>query len=282
MIEFPHQFENDPGFFERTFTNEEIEGVITVAIIAFARVLQRKKFDFEDSSADVKEKWERASDSVYAFVKDLIESGRAEYDPKNGDLFTPVKELYQAYTEWCDENDRKPEAQSTVTKRLETKFRITKDRKKVNGERVWCYVGIRLKDGNKDSTGGVDNEVIIEDQLLAYISSKLLGKEKVTREELRDILEKTAQTTDPKLEDMLIKALEEKGVIKDNGDGTWGVSLENGTPDNLLELYKQYSGKVRSRKDLQDDLGLRAYELLDWCEKRNLCHWIDEEHVRFD
>ena len=213
VIEFPHQFENDPGFFERTFTNQEIEGIITVSILAFARVMQKKKFDFEDSSADIKEKWERASDSVYAFVKDLIESGRAEYDPKNGDLFMPVKEFYQAYTEWCEENDRKPEAQQTVTKRLETKFRITKDRKKIAGERAWCYVGIRL-------TKNENNTV-------------------------------------------------------DDGDN-------NDTPDNLLELYKQYSGTVRSRKDLQDELGLRAYELLDWCEKRNMCHWIDEEHVGFD
>jgi putative DNA primase/helicase len=211
VIEFPHQFEEDPTFFEKTFTNEEIEGVITVSILAFARVLQRKKFDFEDSSADIKEKWERASDSVYAFIKDLIESGRAEYDPRNGDLFTPVKEFYQAYVNWCEENDRKPEAQSTVTKRLEAKFRITKDRKKINGERVWCYVGIRLKkDENGDSTVGGDNN------------------------------------------------------------------------DTLDNLFKQYSGTVWSRKDLQNELGLRAYELLDFCEKRNMCHWIDEEHVKFD
>jgi len=206
VIEFPHQFDNDPGFFDRTFTDEEIEGATTVSLLAFARVLQHKKFDFEDSGADIKEKWERASDSVYAFVKDVIENNRAEYDPKNGDLFTPVKEFYQAYTEWCDENDRKPEAQQAVTKRLETKFRITKSQKRINGERVWCYVGISLKE---DRTGG-------------------------------------------------------------------------DTPDNLLELYKQYSGKVRSRKDLQDELGLRAYELLEFCKKRNMCHWIDEEHVRFD
>jgi len=206
VIEFPHQFENDPGYFERTFTNEEIEGVTTVSLFAFARVLQHKKFDFEDSGADIKEKWERASDSVYAFVKDVIESGRADYDPKNGDLFAPVKEFYQVYVDWCNENDRKPEAQSTVTKRLENKFRITKSQKRVNGERVWCYVGIRLKE---NSTGG-------------------------------------------------------------------------DTPDNLIELCKQYSGKVRSRKDLQDELGLRAYELLEFCEKRNMCHWIDEEHVGFD
>jgi len=212
VVEFPHQFDSDPGFFDRTFTNEEIEGVIAVSIVAFARVLQQKKFDFEDSSADIKEKWERASDSVYAFVKDLIENNKAEYDPKNGDLFTGVKEFYQAYGDWCEENDRKPEAQQTVTKRLETRFRITKSQKRVNGERVWCYVGIRLK----DSTGG----------------------DTATPEE-------TAETY------------------------------------NIIQLYKQYKGKVISRKDLQDELGLRAYDLLDFCGKKNLCHWVDNQHVGF-
>ncbi len=131
---------------------------------------------------------------------------------------------------------------------------MNKSPKRINGERSWCYVGIRLK--NEDSTGGVGNEVIIEDQLLAYISSKLLGKEKVTGEELRSILEKTAQAKDLKSQNTIIKALEEKGIIRNEGDGTWKVSLKNGTPNNLLELYKQYSGTIRSRKDLQDELGL--------------------------
>ncbi|MBB5253140.1 phage/plasmid primase, P4 family [Sulfurisphaera ohwakuensis] len=216
VIEFPHQFDDDPKFFDRTFTKDEIEGTITVSILAFARVLQQKKFDFEDSSADIKEKWERTTDTVYAFIKDLLESGRAEYDPKNGDLFTPVKELYQAYAEWCEENDKRPENQAIFTKRLETRFRITKDRKKIDRERVWCYVGIRLKK-IEDNTGVSPGE-------------------------------------------------------KSGGDSS----------NSLLELYKEYQGKIRSRKDLQDELGLRAYELLDWCEKKGLCHWIDEEHVRFD
>jgi len=281
VIEFPHQFESDPGFFVKTFTNEEIEGVITVSILALARVAQRKKFDFEDSSADVKERWERASDSVYAFVKDLIENNKAEYDPKNGDLFTGVKEFYQAYGDWCEENDRKPEAQQTVTKRLETKFRITKSQKRVNGERAWCYVGIRLKDSTGEDTGGEEANTAEEELLIAYISSKLLGKVTVAEAELRDILEKATQSTDQKFHGTLIKILEEKGVISNEGNGTWKVSPQNDTPDNLLELYKRYSGTVRSRKDLQDELGLSAYQLLDFCTKRNLCHWIDNEHVKF-
>ena len=66
-------------------------------------------------------------------------------------------------------------------------------------------------------------DVIIEDQLLAYISSKLMVKDKVTEEELRGILEKTAYATDQEAQDLLIQALEKKGIIKNEGEGVWKV-----------------------------------------------------------
>jgi len=59
--------------------------------------------------------------------------------------------------------------------------------------------------------------------LLAYISSKLLDKETVTEEELRGILERTAQATNIEVQDLLIEGLEKKGIIKNQGDGTWKV-----------------------------------------------------------
>ena len=68
-----------------------------------------------------------------------------------------------------------------------------------------------------------ETDVIIEDQLLAYISSKLLDKETVTEEELRGILERTAQATNIEVQDLLIEGLEKKGIIKNQGDGTWKV-----------------------------------------------------------
>jgi len=68
-----------------------------------------------------------------------------------------------------------------------------------------------------------ESNVIIEDQLLAYISSKLLGKETVTEEELRSILEKTAQATSIEVQDLLINELEKTKILKNQGDGTWKV-----------------------------------------------------------
>jgi len=87
------------------------------------------------------------------------------------------------------------------------------------GIRVLEELEKEVEEGEKQE----ETEVMIEDRLLAYISSKLLGKDKVTEEELRGILEKTVQATDLESQDLLIEVLEKKGIIKDNGDGTWKV-----------------------------------------------------------
>ena len=70
----------------------------------------------------------------------------------------------------------------------------------------------------------MEGYVYLDEQLIAYISSKFLGKEKVSEEELRAILERTTQTKDQKIHDLLIKVLEERGIIRKEGDGTWKVS----------------------------------------------------------
>jgi len=90
-----------------------------------------------------------------------------------------------------------------------------------------AHYGLRVLDGlEKDVKEGEqqgETDVIIEDQLLAYISSKLMVKDKVTEEELRGILEKTAYATDQEAQDLLIQALEKKGIIKNEGEGVWKV-----------------------------------------------------------
>jgi hypothetical protein len=70
----------------------------------------------------------------------------------------------------------------------------------------------------------LEGYVYLDEQLIAYISSKFLGKEKVSEEELRAILERTTQTKDQKIHDMLIKVLEERGIIRKESDGVWKVS----------------------------------------------------------
>ena len=76
----------------------------------------------------------------------------------------------------------------------------------------------------EEQQGGEETEVLIDDQVLGFISSKLLGKNTVSDEELRGILKEVTQATDPEAQDLFITVLEKKRIIKNNGDGTWKVS----------------------------------------------------------
>jgi putative DNA primase/helicase len=120
VIEFPNQFPQDPAFFEKTFTEEEIEGIIFVSLLAFRNAWLKRKFSFEESEADYKEMWLRNTNSIYAFISDLlngkIEGYRAEKDPEGK---VDSSELYEIYTKYCESEEREAEAKRIFTLEME-------------------------------------------------------------------------------------------------------------------------------------------------------------------
>ncbi|MGC9147775.1 MAG: DNA primase family protein [Infirmifilum sp.] len=120
VIEFPNQFPEDPAFFEKTFTEEEIEGIIFVSLLAFRNAWLKRKFSFEESEADYKEMWLRNTNSVYAFISDLlnskIEGYRAEKDPEGK---VDSSELYEIYTKYCELEEREAVAKRIFTLEME-------------------------------------------------------------------------------------------------------------------------------------------------------------------
>jgi len=123
VIDFPNSFPDNPGFFEETFTEDEVEGAIIVSLVAFRDVWRRRRFSFEESEADYKEKWLRETNSVYAFIRDLLDGKlveslgvRVEKDPESR---VEALKLYEYYTKYCEIEDRNPVAKKTFTEELE-------------------------------------------------------------------------------------------------------------------------------------------------------------------
>jgi len=120
LIEFPHQFPIDPTFYERTFTKEEIEGLIPVSLYAFREAWRRRKFSFEETSADYKRVWLRETNSVYAFLEDLfagnIPGYKARRDPE-GKVF--VSDIYNLYTRYCNEEGREAWSKRAFSEEME-------------------------------------------------------------------------------------------------------------------------------------------------------------------
>jgi len=108
VIEFPNQFDRDPTFFERTFTEEEIEGVILVSLIAFRNAWRRGKFTGEEKESEIYKTWRRNADPIVGCLEALLEGEvegyRARLDPN---ARTEAPKLYQACVKyWYKEGKR--------------------------------------------------------------------------------------------------------------------------------------------------------------------------------
>jgi len=141
IVEFPNKFEDNPEFFEKTFTEEVIEKIIVLGLIAFVRVWIDRKFSIEGEASDFKEQWLRSSNSIYAYIKNGIEEGRLILKEEEKTL---ANELYDDYLDFCSDNDLKPESKKTFTMELERLFKITKERARVSGNRAYFYMNVKL------------------------------------------------------------------------------------------------------------------------------------------
>ena len=136
-LEFPHQFPEDPTFFDRTFTKYEVEAGIVISLLALRNVMLRR--GFTESGLDIREKWKRLSDSVYRFVKEMLEAGNLILAPK---AFVEKQELYSFYIKWAQDVDENPVKQKTFTQTLKREFGVVADKKKIGGKNRNVYVGI--------------------------------------------------------------------------------------------------------------------------------------------
>ena len=147
VIEFPNQFPPNPSFYEDTFTEEEKEGTILVSLLAFRNVWVRRKFSFEGTEADYRELWLRETNSVYAFIQDLL-AGKVEgyTAEKNPDSRVATSELYSMYVKYCEDEERE-----AVTKRI---FTIEMERlgyKRVKVKGTYYYKGLTVRQKEQET-----------------------------------------------------------------------------------------------------------------------------------
>ncbi len=145
LIRFINQFPRQDNWLEETFTEDEIEGIIIVSLIAFRNVLKRGSFSHDRSTEEIEEEWKRMSNSVYAFIQDLLagkmEEVRLVKDP-NGNV--NADELYNLYLKYfedyyeVDSDEAEPVSRYAFTKRMkELGFKVGTGRKRY-------YIGLRL------------------------------------------------------------------------------------------------------------------------------------------
>ncbi len=150
VIEFPNRFGPDPTFFERTFTPDEIEVIILLALHAFRLVLERRGFS-ESGVEDVREEWLSRSNPVYRVVKRMLDDGIIELDPKGVVVKSDLYQLYKKYVDILnDEGYELPVLeQKDFTRSLTRYFPVKSGVTRIAGKSRNVYFGVKIKNYDK-------------------------------------------------------------------------------------------------------------------------------------
>ncbi|MEM4976143.1 MAG: phage/plasmid primase, P4 family [Desulfurococcaceae archaeon] len=146
VIEFPNRFDPDPTFFERTFTPDEIEVIILLALHAFRLVLERKAFS-ESGVEDVREEWLSRSNPVYKVIRRMLDDGVIEFATDGFIVKKDLYELYKRYVQLMRDEGYEVDVleQKDFTRYLTRYFPVRTGDKRVEGKKKHVYLGVRIK-----------------------------------------------------------------------------------------------------------------------------------------
>jgi putative DNA primase/helicase len=99
LITFPNKFEGDncdEGILEKLTNEEELSGLLNVALRALRRILERGKFSHSPTTDEIREDWIKKADPIASFVTDTLVPDAGSHIGK--------KVLYGLYTAYCREN----------------------------------------------------------------------------------------------------------------------------------------------------------------------------------
>jgi len=201
LIEFPYKFDGterprDNNILQKLTTKEELSGFLNKVLEELIHLLSN---GFEVERTELAELWMRKSNSVYAFVKDRLERDVKSYVPK--------EELYEEYVEYCEMNNLNPVSKNTFGKQLPKEIPTRTARVLHKGERVWAWMGIKLKPKEEDlDQSDLDSKII-----------QVIGDEPFSAE---DVMAKIPEADDEAIMDA-IKRLMDKGKIAQVNSHTW-------------------------------------------------------------
>lgn|SRR3990167_1131148 len=139
IINFPKVFDGsnrDPDILSKLTVEEELSGLFNVCMLALDKIMHQKKFSYNASTSQIRDQYVRLSDPVKAFVLDRV--------MPNMDTETPKDEIYNAYLQYCTENNLVKVVKEVFAKKLPIHIKIENTRSTINEQRVQCWKGMRL------------------------------------------------------------------------------------------------------------------------------------------
>jgi putative DNA primase/helicase len=172
IIEFPNKFDDNNAWMRDVFTEDEMEGTLTAAIVAFVRVLQQGRFDFEQSEKEIMDMWLTNTDPVYRFIVEKTKDGTLLLNPRDENLFIKKDDLLRMFVDWAsDAGVTEYVDKKELTAKLQAYFGIKTGQKKVveDGEekRVRVYIGIGVNPKKPEKKE--ESVTPVTDEFLEYV-----------------------------------------------------------------------------------------------------------------
>jgi putative DNA primase/helicase len=147
LIEPPYRFvdhprencnekQRDPQLLEKLTTDEELAGILNLALEGLDRLLANGQFTKSNASEAVKERWIARTDSLQAFVKNCVQ-------PKK-DCFVTKDNLFASYQQYCEEHALAAVEKQVVGRRLPTLVQTIGYKPQVDGKRVTAWKDIKV------------------------------------------------------------------------------------------------------------------------------------------
>ena len=148
IIPFPNTFTGkaaDKNLLDKLTTEEELSGLLNLAIAGLNRLLENGDFTGSISADETKERYEHASNTVYNFFHECITEDRECYIVKT--------KLIEAYRRYCETNDLTPRSDKEFIKEMKALTKMEDERKTIGSGRPRVWLGIKLKE---ECEGGFD------------------------------------------------------------------------------------------------------------------------------
>ena len=147
---FPNIFEEKKdetrkNILDELTTEEELSGFLNWAIEGLKRLLEKNKFTINRSTNEIREEYIRKSDSIGAFILDMVEENSGTYILK--------RELYEAYGSYCRQRAYDIVSENTFHRRFYQKVNVREYNPKVEaGKQKQAWSGVKFKTPTKTNT----------------------------------------------------------------------------------------------------------------------------------
>ncbi len=158
---FPNIFEEKKddtrkNILDELTTEEELSGLLNWAIEGLKRLLANKRFTINKSTGQIREEYIRKSDSIGAFVLDMVEESPGSFIFK--------RDLYEVYALYCRQRAYDIVSENTFHRRFYQKVNVREYHPKIDsGKQKPAWSGIKFKDKSKElkddgSNGSFEDE----------------------------------------------------------------------------------------------------------------------------